>query len=49
MITSMVGPLLESKDRENRKLKRMLSDRYGISNDEDILLGELGGGGRRKR
>ena len=47
MITSMVGPLLESKDRENRKLKRMLSERYGMNGEDDILLGELGA--RRKR
>jgi hypothetical protein len=33
----MMAPLMEAKERENRKLKRLLSERYGISTEDDIL------------
>ena len=36
-ITSMMAPLLDAKERENRKLKRILSERHGIETEEDIL------------
>jgi hypothetical protein len=42
MISGMMAPLLEQKDKENKRLKRLLSQRYGINNDEDITLAELG-------
>jgi hypothetical protein len=36
----MVGPLLEVKEKENRKLKRLLSERYNIGNDNELLMEE---------
>lgn len=33
-------PLLEAKERENQKLKRMLRERIGLK-DDDILLQEI--------
>jgi hypothetical protein len=41
MISSMVAPLLESKERENRKLKRLLSERYGLTTEEEIMNAEV--------
>lgn len=42
-ITSMMGPLLDAKERENRKLKRILSERIGIETEDDILHAEISG------
>lgn len=39
-ITGMMGPLLKATEKENKKLKRMLSERHGIS-DDNILEAEV--------
>ena len=36
----MMGPLLKATEKENRKLKRMLSERHGIT-DDNILEAEI--------
>jgi hypothetical protein len=36
-ITEMMAPLMEAKEMENRKLKRLLSERYVISTEDEIL------------
>jgi hypothetical protein len=41
MIANMVGPVLESRDRDNRRLKRMLADRWGVEGEEDLLLNQI--------
>jgi len=33
----MMAPLLEAKERENRKLKRLLSERFGITTEDDMI------------
>lgn len=48
MMIGMVGPLLETKDRENRRLKRMLSERYAIDGDDQILHAELNLNGSKR-
>lgn len=37
VLALMIGPLLDTKERENRKLKRLLSERYNINNDNELL------------
>ena len=39
----MMAPLLDAKERENRKLKRILSERIGIETEDDILQAEISG------
>lgn len=34
-------PLLELKEKENRKLKRLFSERYNLENDDDMLMEEI--------
>jgi len=34
MVAGMIAPLLEARERENRRLKRMLSERWGVEGDE---------------
>ena len=41
MVAGLMAPLLENKERENRKLKRMLSDRYGLDGDDDLINEEI--------
>ena len=41
MIANMVGPVIESRDRDNRRLKRLLANRYGVDGEEEILNQEL--------
>lgn len=48
MITSMMAPLLEAKERENRKLKRLLSERHGITTEDDLIQSEVIGGSMRR-
>jgi hypothetical protein len=36
----MMGPLLRASEKENKKLKRMLSERHGID-EENILEAEI--------
>lgn len=37
----MVGPVIESRDRDNRRLKRLLAERWGVEGEEDILLNHV--------
>ena len=36
-LTNIVGPLLEHKDRDNRRLRRLLSQRYGVTTEEELM------------
>lgn len=45
-ITGMMGPLLRSTEKENKKLKRMLSERHGV-NEDNILDAEISTSTRR--
>lgn len=44
-LASSFGPILESKDKENQKLKRLLRQRSNIKSDNDIIMAEIRGGG----
>ncbi|TNV79960.1 hypothetical protein FGO68_gene11275 [Halteria grandinella] len=40
-LTMMLGPVIETKEKENRKLKRLLKERILKDDDEDFLKPEL--------
>ena len=41
MVAGLITPLLENKEWENRKLKRLLSERYALDGDDEILNEEI--------
>lgn len=37
-LTSIIGPVLDQKEKENKRLKRLLKDRYSRGSDDDSEL-----------
>ena len=42
-LTNSYVPILESKDKENQKVKKILRERVDIRNDDDLLKVDLYG------
>ena len=45
-LTQSFVPILEVKDKENQKLKRLLKERANLTNDDEILMTEFKSSGQ---